>query len=539
MKKMTKQAVKLAMLPLLALTLTACGGGKTKESESATPKNDSVVVAINKNSEPEEGLNPIYGINHGTIPLIQSTLVTYDADMNIKNDLATKVNVSEDGKTWTFDLRNDVKFTDGKLLTPEDVAFTFEEIKKSASEVDLTMLDKVTTKDQQVIFQLKEPQSTFLNTVATIGIVPKHAYTKDYGEKPIGSGPYEFVEWNKGEQMILKANPDYYGDKPKIDKVTLLFMDEDAAYAAAKSGSADVALVSATQAENKIPGMDLKVIKTQDNRGITMPVEPATGKKTEDGYPIGNNVTSDLAIRKALVYGLDRDEMAKNTVNGFASPAYTENDGLPWSNPDVKVTTNRSKAEEILKEGGWVKGKDGILEKNGQKAEFDLYYLTGDSVRQALSMDSANQAEELGIKINVKSGTWDDITKVMFSNPILMGWGSSTPQISYSLFHGKNKYKTDFYNPEGYDNAVVNKYLDDALQANDPKTANEFFKKAQWDGKTGTSMLGDAPWIWLVNIDHLYFVKDGLDIGKQPLHPHGASWPLLGNLKDWKWSNGQ
>lgn len=198
-----------------------------------------------------------------------------------------------------------------------------------------------------------------------------------------------------------------------------------------------------------------------------------------------------------------------------------------------------SKAKQILKDGGWNKNSEGILEKNGKKAEFDLYYLTGDSIRQALSIDTANQASRLGIKVNVKNGTWDDITKIMFSNPILMGWGSSTPDVSYSLFHGKNKYGTDFYNPEGYDNETVNQYLDQAMQAQTSNQSNELFQKAQWDGKTGTSMLGDAPWVWLVNIDHLYFVRDGLDIGKQSLHPHGDAWPLLENLKYWTWDNVQ
>lgn len=538
MKKHYKLAGSV-LFTLFGMTLlTSCGENKTaKAPENQSTKKDTVVIAIGKNSEPEEGFNPIYGINHGTTPFIQSTLVTYDAKMNIENDLATNYQVSPDGKTWTFTLRKDADFTDGTPVTAEDVAFTLDKIKKSASEIDLTFVDHVKADGQQVIISLKEPQSTFLNTLATIGIVPKHAYDNNYGQHPVGSGPYKFVQWNKGEQMILKANDHYYGKKPNLKNVTLLFMEEDAALAAAKAGKVDVASVSATQAGNKIQNMTLKVIPTQDNRGLTLPVEKNTGKKTTDGFPIGNDVTSDLTIRKALVYGLNREEMAKNTVNGYASPAYSENDGLPWNNPDVKVKTDVKKAEQILKDGGWKKGEDGILEKDGKKAAFDLYYLTGDSVRQALSMDTANQAEKLGIKIDVKSGTWDDLSKVMFANPILMGWGSSTPQVSYSLFHGKNKYKNDYYNPEGFDNKRVNHYLDLALQSTDRKAANEYFKKAQWDGKTGSSMLGDAPWVWLVNIDHLYYVKDGLDIGKQPLHPHGAAWPLVGNLKEWKWSD--
>lgn len=117
--------------------------------------------------------------------------------------------------------------------------------------------------------------------------------------------------------------------------------------------------------------------------------------------------------------------------------------------------------------------------------------------------------------------------------------GSSTPQTSYLLFHSDNKLKDDFYNPEGFDNAIVDGYLESAMQATTTEEMNEYFKKAQWDGSTGSSMLGEAPWVWLVNIDHLYYVSDGLEIGQQAIHPHGAAWPLVSNLKEWAWTNAQ
>lgn len=524
---------------LMFLLITFAGCGEKKESGVTDHSDQSVVIAIGSGSEPEEGLNPIYDTAHGANPLIQSTLVTYDAEMNIHNDLASEYEVSADGRTWTFKIREDAKFTDGEPVKASDVAFTLMEAKESASSIDLTMVEQVETQEDDVIVTLKRPQATFLNTIATLGIVPEHLYNESYGEQPVGSGPFKFVQWNKGEQMILEANEDYYGEVPSIKKVTLVFMDEDAAFAAANAGDVDVALVSATHATKSIDGMRLERVKTQDNRGITLPLEVNTGEKTTDGYPIGNDVTANKAIRQALVYGLDRDEMAENTVNGFAVPAYSENDGMPWHNPEVMVETDVEKAIKILEEDGWKLGNDGILEKDGLKAEFDLYYVSGDSVRQAVALDAASQAEELGIKINVRGSNWDEISKKMFSNAVLMGWGSSNPHTSYLLFHGSNKLQDDYYNPEGFDNETVNQYLEDALKSNTSEEMNDYFKKAQWDGKTGTSMLGEVPWVWLVNIDHLYYVRDGLDIGNQPLHAHGAAWPLVGNLSEWTWENAQ
>lgn len=540
--KVTDFKFKKVIFSILAvLLLTGCSvGNRTKlAKEKGREDQQTVIIAVNPGSEPEEGFNPVFGASHGTLPLFQSTLVTYDAQMQIQKDLATDYSVSEDGKTWDFLLREDAKFTDGQPVTPKDVVFTLEQVKASASAVDLTMIDKVATEGQKITVTLKEPQATFLNTIATLGIVPAHLYDENYGEHPIGSGPFKFIQWNKGEQIIMVANESYYGEVPAIKKVTIAFMEEDAALAAAKAGEVDIALVAATQVGRPIEGMNLKQVKTQDNRGVTLPIVPNRGEKTTDGYAIGNDVTSDLAIRKALVFGLDREKMAQNTVNGYASPAFSENDGMPWNHSAIKVNTDIEKAKEILATANWKIGPDGILMKDNLKAEFDLLYVSGDSVRQALAMDVALQAEELGIKINVRGSNWDEISKEMFSNAVLMGWGSSNPQTSYLLFHSDNKLKDDFYNPEGFDNSTVDHYLDSAMQATTTEEMNEYFKKAQWDGTTGTSMLGDAPWVWLVNIDHLYYVSDGLDIGQQAIHPHGAAWPLVSNLKEWKWANAQ
>ena len=102
------------------------------------------------------------------------------------------------------------------------------------------------------------------------------------------------------------------------------------------------------------------------------------------------------------------------------------------------------------------------------------------------------------------------------------------------LYNGKSK-GIDYYNPENYANPTVDKYMEEALLTSDTDKANELWKKAKWDETTGTSTLGDSPWVWLVNIDHLYYVRDGLNVGEQKIHPHGHAWPFIANLKDWKW----
>ena len=231
--------------------------------------------------------------------------------MSFVNDLAEDYTLSEDGLTWTFRLREGVKFTDGEALTASDVVFTFETAKTSQSSLDLTFLEKVEAPDDRtVVFTMSKPTSTFLNTVATVGIVPEHAYGPGYGDAPIGSGPFKFVQWNKQEQLILEANEDYYGTVPAMKKVTIVFQDEDAAFAAVKAGQADIALTAATLADAVIPGYTLRAVTTADNRGLTLPMVPNEGKLTESGFPYGNDVTCNLEIRQAMAYAADREMIA-------------------------------------------------------------------------------------------------------------------------------------------------------------------------------------------------------------------------------------
>lgn len=525
--------IKKFLSPLLAavllLAMSACGSSATPVSK------DSVVIAIG--SEPET-LDPTLGWGHGNSPIVQSTLVKYTADLALENDLATGYSLSPDGMTWTFTIRDDAYFTDGTKLTASDVAFTLETAKAAQASIDLTYMEKAVAQDDTtLVITLHKPTSIFLNTLASIGIVPEHAYGEDYGTNPIGSGPYKFVEWRPQEQIIFTANEAYYGGAPAIKNVTIVFMSEDAALAAVQAGEVDVAYSTATLGTTVVDGYHVEAIPSADNRGFTLPILPREGKTTESGAPIGNDVTCNLEIRQAIAYAIDRQQVADVVLNGFGRPAYSENDGMPWNNPAVVLETNVEYAKKLLSDAGWSDTDgDGIVEKDGLKAEFDCVYPSGDSVRQAVGMAAAEQLMAIGIKVNIIGMSWDEIMDVMFSQAVLMGWGSANPNETYYLYRSEGALLDDFYNPEGYMNPVTDQYLNAAMEALTVEDANKNWQNAQWDGTTGTAMQGECPWVWIVNLDHVTYVRDGLSIGEQPIHGHGHGLPLIQNLQDWAWT---
>lgn len=503
-------------------------------AESKTASRDSVVIAIG--SEPET-LDPTKGWGHGSCPIVQSTLVKYTADLDFENDLAVSYDLSSDGLIWTFTIRDDAYFTDGEKLTAFDAAFTLETAKAAQGSVDLTYMESATALDEATLrVVLSKPASIFLNTVASIGIVPMHAYDENYGASPIGSGPYKLVEWRPQEQILFTANEEYYGGAPAIKNVTVVFMSEDAALAAVQAGQVDVAYSTASLGTAKVNGYHVESIASADNRGFTLPLQPDEGKSTQSGAPIGNNVTCCLEIRQAIAYAIDRQQIADLVLNGFGRPAYSENDGMPWNNPEVVIETDVEYAKKLLADAGWQDhDNDGIVEKDGLKAEFSCLYPSGDSVRQAIAMAAAQQVKAIGIQIHVEGTSWDEIMQRMFSQAVMMGWGSAIPNETYYLYRSQGAFQDDFYNPEGYQNPVTDGYLEDAMGALTADEANASWKNVQWDGAAGTAMKGQCPWVWIVNLDHVTYVRDGLSIGEQPIHGHGHGLPLIQNLHRWAW----
>ena len=530
---------------LAALILTGCGGAAQPSpgapgvagARAAPGSTEAPELKLAIGGEEQDGFDPTLGWGRYGSPLFQSPLLTRTADLSIGFDLATDYVVSDDALVWTVQLRDDAHFTDGEPVTAEDVAFTFNTAAEQGGLTDVTALDEaIATGDHTVELRLRQPQSTFVNRLISLGIVPAHAHGEGYGAEPIGSGPYELVSWQRGQQLVVQRNDDYYGDLPEFERLVFVFSEEDATLAAARAGELHLAGVPAAMATQDLPGMRLEPVTAIDNRGISLPTVPDAGSLSADGNPVGNDVTADPAIREALSYAVDREALVDGILEGFGAPAVGPVDGTPWHEPDVVVgDADPDRAAQILEQAGWVDSDgDGTREKDGVPAEFTLLYPGTDSLRQGLAVAVADMAAGVGLTVRAEGASWEDIYVRLNQDAVLFGGGSHDPMEMYNLYHSAQA-GIGFGNTAFYANPVVDAHLDAALAATDQDTAEAAWRAAQLDSD-GNGFSTDYPWVWLVNLDHTYFVDECLDLGDLQIEPHGHGWPITAGISSWRWT---
>ncbi|HAZ3163691.1 TPA: ABC transporter substrate-binding protein [Escherichia coli] len=487
--------------------------------------------------EPTEGFDPMLGWSHGSYLLLHAPLLKQQADMSWGNLLTEKVETSTDGKTWSLTLKPNLRFSDGSPLTAADVVFTYNKAATSGGKIDMGNFTHARQIDNQRIeITLSQPQSTFVNVLGSLGIVPAKTYDeKTFAKHPTGAGPYRLVSFQPGQQLIVEANPWYAGKKNDFNRLIFVFLDEDNAYAAAQSGQLELVRIAPSMAITpQQEKLKLWVRDSVENRGIVFPVVPA-GKKDAMGNPVGNDVTADVTIRRAINYAINRQQLAEQVMEGHATPAYSAVQGLPWQNPEVTFKDGDiEKARAILEEGGWQMGDNGIRVKDDKEARITLWYASGDSTRSDLAQAVRAMLQPLGIDVALKSGSWETVERHMHANPTLFGWGSLDPMELYHHYSGQAA-GVEYYNPGYYSNPAVEQHLKQAIDAPDWQKAVPYWQQVEWDGKQGAGVQGDAAWAWLLNIQHTYLANPCIDLGKGAPEIHG-SWSVLNNLADWSWT---
>lgn len=344
---------------LSAFLLVGCGG----IDQSKQAKNTLVY-----GSHDYTRINPAID-EHGEInALIFNGLTTHDAKGNVIPSLATKWEFDEGQNTYTFHLREGVKWHDGKPFTANDVKFTIDAIKdpKNESEIasnyedvkEIQVVDPLTVK-----FVLSDKNVAFLEYM-TIGILPEHLLkgqdmqTSEYFKNPIGTGPYKLVKWEVGQSINLAKNEEYFAGPAKIEKIIFKIVEDDNAKALQlKSGELNLAQVPPKAAQSFADDKNFTVydMTTSDYRGIM--------------YNFNNKFWQENAdIIPAINYAIDRKAIVKSVLLDEGIVAYGPLQRNKFNNPNVEqYKYNPEKSEEILKAHGWHKNAQGIYEKNGDR----------------------------------------------------------------------------------------------------------------------------------------------------------------------------
>ncbi|MEU5052984.1 ABC transporter substrate-binding protein [Streptomyces sp. NPDC021096] len=517
-----------AMAGVLAAGAAACSAPGSG-GEGAGGGKESLVVGLA--NEPET-LSPLLGYGKDGNSKIFDGLLRRDAAMKLQPALAAELpKVADDGRTYTYKLRQGVKFSDGKPFSAKDVVFTYrtilDEKTNNAAKGELDAIDKVTAEgDDTVVFALKYPYAAFAERTV-LPIAPEHAAkgqdvnTGSFNTAPIGTGPYVLTGWSKGEKLTFKANPTYWRGEPKVKKLTMaIIKDDDVRATRLRSGDLDGAILPPNLAKGfkGDKGKLTITAKTTDFRGVTLPT--------------ANKVTGDLAVRRALDLAVDRKAMVDKLLEGAGraghGPVPTDSE---WFAKGTERPHDLDKARKLLDEAGWKPGGDGIREKDGQRAAFTLWFPAGDKLREEHALAFASDAKKAGIEVKVQSGTWEVIEPRMKDDAVLAGGGNpADPDFDlYNLLHSSLALD-GFNNMAAYRNPDVDKALEEGRRSGD-KAA----RKAAYDAVQRG--LADNPgYTFLTHVDHLYVMNDSwqeLTTQVEP-HDHGLGAGPWWNVEDWQ-----
>ena len=345
MKRKSKALLLLTVFTTLTIALSGCSGDKGSDNTSQ--------ITIGIAQDIEDSLDPHKVVAAGTKEVffnIYEGLVKPDSDGNFIPAVASDVKVAEDGSTYTFTLREGIKFHDGSPVTVEDIKYSLDRCADASSGEPLVAafsnIDAVTILDDQTVeVALKVPDTEFLANMTT-AIIP--AGNSDPDKNAIGTGPYKYVSRSPQENVILESFEDYWGGKPDIDQITLkIAANADSLVMDLNGGSLDM-FMRLTSAQVDQLSDDFTIYEGTMNLVqalyLNNAVEPFT----------------DERVREALCYALDRQEIFDMAFDGKGSPLgsamYPSFGKYFMEELNDAYPTNVEKAKELLNEAGYPDG---------------------------------------------------------------------------------------------------------------------------------------------------------------------------------------
>jgi peptide/nickel transport system substrate-binding protein len=478
--------------------LEACGGGGTQTSQ--TPKkgghviegNFSDIRTLNSMLSSDTASNQVIG-------LMFDGLLNYKKNGDLIPALASDLpKTSSDGLTYTFKLRDNLKFSDGHPLTADDVVFTYQlaydpKYKDVASprRGDLSKyIASVTAQDPKtVVIQTTQVFAPFLANHALYGILPKHVLgdldpkavnTADFNTGPsVTNGAFKFVKWEKGQQVTLARNDNYWNGPAYLDSyVYKVLPDSVAVTNQLKTGEIDIGPVD--------PGQ-FDAIKTATNVVTSeFPVPTFTFYAYNlDPAKLGGKLFGDKAVRQALLYALNRQQIVTAIFFGHGSVANSVEPPTSWAykdKPQVLYSFDKAKAESLLDGAGWAKGADGIRAKGGQKLKFEMITNAGNKQRESMLTVMQQSWKDIGVDATPKLIQFPQLVSQIVSirtfDVFLVGfnWGAD-PDVS-PLYHSRNAAPGGF-NGADFKNDQADTLLDQALNTLDRSKRKDLYGQFQ------------------------------------------------------------
>jgi peptide/nickel transport system substrate-binding protein len=511
----------LATLLLAAVTL----GGACAPQQSTKPN----AIVYGTTFQPNT-LNPITApdiVSRSAIEMIFSGLVAANEKSELRPSLAESWDSSADGKVWTFRLRHGVKWQDGQDFTAEDVKFTYDTVidpntKPTVAKADYAGLQKVEAVDPFTVrFYLAQPNAAFLARLV-LCIAPKHLLqgqdlaTTPFNRQPVGTGPFMLDSWVQGESLTLKRNPDYFGEKPKVDRIVWKIVpDSNVLALQASNGEVDGA-----------PVFNPKDAATLQSSGKLALHETLEGN-TQISLQLKNPLFQDVRVRQALAYAIDTKALIDTVLAGAAVPATSDLLPTSWAyNPDVPTYGyDPAKARALLADAGWKPGADGILAKDGKRFSISLMTDAGHKVREQVMLAVRQYWGELGIE--VKAGTqernsfiFEKVLKGDFDAVLLQTAVQIDPDLSRRFHSNSIKNGQNFLN---YSNVKLDAVLEQALATADQQQRKQAYAAAQ------RILAEDLPEISLFYPKTQYAFKPQI----QGIKPSPAN--LFWNAEQWEW----
>ncbi|HEY8314201.1 MAG TPA: peptide ABC transporter substrate-binding protein [Candidatus Baltobacteraceae bacterium] len=411
------------LLALVALVGVMAGCTQVRNASTATTSRHAGTIPgtlrIALPAEPKN-LNPVLASDttDGMIArLMFDVLLTADTKGNPLPSLAREVptlengGVSKDGLTVTYHLRSGVKWTDGQPLTSKDVKFTWQAVmnpnNNAVSRHGYDYVKSIDTPDDTtVVVHLKEKFSPFVNTFfaesdSPINIVPAHILSKypninqvPFNTEPVGSGPFKFAQWVRGDHITLVANKNYFMGAPKLDKIILRFVpDENTEVNLLRTHDIDWMFEASYSIYPAVHGI----------AGVSIPFNDINGY---EGMQINTSrpMLADVRVRRAIAYAIDKRRLLDTLTFDQEKMATEDLPDWLWAyNPKVRTYPHDvNAAKQLLAQAGWKPGRDGVLTKGGSRLSLVLVLNVSNATRKAMAVQIQASLRQVGIEVQVK-----------------------------------------------------------------------------------------------------------------------------------------